>query len=343
MISEPEQEYGWFYFNPNMDGSVRVLQSDHGLDNIRVPWHVAPLAASDDSLSKSTLHLGDGSDTMQLVSGPAAGTDAADLYLLGATDPANSLGEEDIVAVGARSFTGADVTDNDASVPGGTDPLVGSKWRQFLTNGDVPRETVEFGVQTAGIHNTTETEEVDVLVDTGADGVFADPELQADYMVVKLPGPANGDVCVYDLSLADPFANCTALYFADYNNYNGNLFGLAVDARDLGLTNGDATLSYQVEACTGTFSGDVPGQICDTAGGFDDVAGTYTAKLNATDPARGIDPLVCGGFWAGGSCTGAHAIEVTSGSAAPHENPSILALFPNNAPSRTPTIVTTHK
>ena len=36
-----------------------------------------------------------------------------------------------------------------------------------------PTEPVEFGVQTAGIHNTTETLEVDVLVDAGADGVYA--------------------------------------------------------------------------------------------------------------------------------------------------------------------------
>jgi hypothetical protein len=42
-------------------------------------------------------------------------------------------------------------------------------------------------------------------------------DLQADYLVAKLPGPG-GQVCVFDLSLADPFADCTALYFADYGN-----------------------------------------------------------------------------------------------------------------------------
>jgi hypothetical protein len=158
--------------------------------------------------------------------------------------------------------------------------------------------------------------------------------------VVKPPG-AGGATVVYDLSVADPFNNPAAVYFADYSVYNTNLTGLPVDAAVIGLSDADPTLSYQVTACTGRFSGDVPGAFCDTAGGFDSETGTYTATLNATDPALVISPLVCGGFWGGGACSGADPIRVGAGSAAAGENPSILTVFPNNPPARTPTVVET--
>ena len=133
-------------------------------------------------------------------------------------------------------------------------------------------------------------------IDAGADGVFADPALQADYLVTKTPDPG-GNVCVNDLSLADPFKRCAKLYFADYTNYNGNLVGLVVDASAIGLGDGVEEFSYGVTACTGRFSGDVPGQFCDTAGRLAPSTGTYPSHLNVTDPALQIDPLVCGGFW----------------------------------------------
>jgi minor extracellular serine protease Vpr len=339
-ISELEQEFGWYYFHPNMDGSVRIAQSGGQTDVLRLPWHVAPLATSDNGLSESALDLTAGSDTMELTEGPAAGTSYADLYLLGATEAANSHGEEDLVAVGARSFTGGTIDGTAQGVPTGTDELAELTWQEFLTNADEPTEPVEFGVQTWGVHNTTETLEVDVLVDAGADGVFADEDLQADYLIAKLSGPG-GQVCVFDLSLADPFAECAALYFADYSNYNSNLVGLVVDASAIGLTDGAPELAYHVEACTGTFSGDVPGLICDSIGEIDDDTDTWDLTLNATDPALVIDPLVCRGFWDGGACDSGNAITVTTGSAGADDDPSILALFPNDAPERTPTVVTT--
>jgi minor extracellular serine protease Vpr len=339
-ITEADQLDGWYYFNPNMDGTIAVQQTKHGADTLNVAWHVAPLAASDDSLSASSLDLSGGPGTMT-VNGGGAGIDYADLYLLGDTDPVASTGEEDIVATGARSFTGSDVEDgNAAGVPSDTDVLGGNTWQEFLSNDNSPDDPVEFGVQTAAVHNTTETEEVDVLVDAGADGVFADQDLKADYMIVKQAAPG-GATCVFDLSLPSPFDECAATYFPDYTNYNGNLFGLVVDASAIGLTNADPKLSYDVTACTGTFSGDVPGQICDTAGAIDDATGTYDATLNASDPALTIDPLVCGGFWAGGACDSGDPISVDRGSAGPSEDPSILALFPSNRPSRNPTVVTT--
>jgi subtilisin family serine protease len=346
-ISEAEQEFGWYYFHPNMDGTVQVTQTGPA-DVLRLPWHVAPLATADNGLSESALDLTGGPATMELTEGAAAGTSHADLYLLGATEAANSHGEEDLVAVGARSFTGSTIDGTAEGLPTGTDPLSdalnapdpGFTWIQFLTNADEPTEPVEFGVQTWGVHNTTETLEVDVFVDAGADGVFADEELQADYLIAKLPGPG-GEVCVFDLSLADPFEDCTALYFADYSNYNSNLVGLVVDASAIGLTDVAPELAYHVEACTGTFSGDVPGFICDSIGEIDDDTGTWDLTLNATDPALAIDPLVCLGFWDGGACDTSEPITVTQGSAGTDDDPSILALFPNDAPHRTPTVVTT--
>lgn len=339
-ISEAEQEFGWYYFHPNMDGTVRVNQSGSPSDVLRLPWHVAPLATSDNGLSESSLDLTGGPATMELTEGPAAGASYADLYLLGTTDPAQSRNEADLIAVGARSFTGNTINGTAEGVPTGTDEFAGITWQEFLTSDDEPTEPVEIGVQTWGVHNTTETLEVDVLIDAGADGVFADAELQADYMVVKQAAPG-GEVCVFDLSVPDPFDACTALYFPDYSNYNSNLVGLVVDASAIGLTTGASEFAYHVEACTGTFSGDVPGSICDSAGEIDDTSGTWNLTLNATDPALVIDPLVCKGFWDGGDCDNATPIDVSVGSAAAGDDPSILALFPNDAPHRTATVVET--
>src|SRR6266545_4668359 len=147
--------------------------------------------------------------------------------------------------------------------------------------------------------------------------------------------------CVFDLSVPDPFDNCAETYFADYSNYNANVAGLVVDAQAIGLSDAQHTLSYQVTGCTGRYSGDVPGFFCDTAGGFDEGTGTYTAVLDATDPALDIDPLVCQGFWSERACDSGDPITVSTGSAGPGDNPTILALFPDNAPSRTPTLVET--
>jgi hypothetical protein len=56
---------------------------------------------------------------------------------------------------------------------------------------------------------------------------------------------------------------------------------------------------------------------------------------NAIDPALAIDTLVCKGFWSGSDCDSLSPITVDVGSAGPGDDPSILAVFPNNAPSRT--------
>ncbi len=341
VISPADQLDGWFYFHPNVDGTIHITQNAPHKDSIGVAWHVAPLATANNGLSASSLDLTGGPATMTMTEPAAAGTSYADLYQLGTTDPVESTGEEDIVAVGTRSFTGNTIDGTAVGLPTGVDPLTGSlSWVDFLTNADAPSEPVEFVVQGAGVRNTTETLEIDILVDAGADGVFADNTLRADYLIVKPPG-SGGNVCVYDLSLADPFASCSADYFADYSVYNTNLTGLAVDASAIGLTDGAPEFSYQVTSCTGRFSGDVPGQFCDTAGEFDTTSGTWNLVDNAIDPALAIDTLVCKGFWSGSDCDSLSPITVDVGSAGPGDDPSILAVFPNNAPSRTPTIVDT--
>jgi hypothetical protein len=340
LISEAEQELGWYYIQGSMDGTVQVNQSGSPSDVLRLPWHVVPLATSDNGLDTESLDLTTDPGEIVVTEGAAAGISYADLYHLGATDPAESRGEEDIVAVGARSFAGSTIDAQAEGLPSGVDEFAEIDWLTFLTADNEPTEPVEIGVQTWGVHNITETLEVDVLIDAGADGVFADDELQADFLAVKLAEPG-GFVCVFDLSLADPFEECAALYFADYSNYNSNLVGLVLDAQTIGLVDGESDFAYSVEACTGTFSGDVPGLVCDSVGSIDDGTGTWDLVFDAADPALVIDPLVCKGFWDGGDCDATTPIDVTVGSAGTDDNPSILALFPNDMPHRSATVVET--
>lgn len=340
VISEAEQLFGWYGFNPGVDGSVVIKQNGPHSDTLRVAWHVAPIATARNGLSGSSLDLTTGPKTLTLTEPPAAGASWADLYILGTTDPVDSTGEEDITAVGARSFTGSTINGTSQGEPTGPDPLVGLTWEEFVSNADVPTEPVEFVVQGAAVRNTAETLEIDIKIDDRADGVFADPTLQADYLVVK---PAGGNsVCVYDLSLASPFDSCANLYSADYSYYNTNVTGLPVDAGAIGLSTAHPQFSYHVTSCTGRLSGDVPGQFCDTAGSFDSSTGTWDMVFKATNPALAIDHLVCKGFWGGSACDSGDPIDVSTGSAGSGDDPSILAIFPNNRPMRLPVVVTTH-
>jgi len=75
----------------------------------------------------------------------------------------------------------------------------------------------------------------------------------------------------------------------------------------------------------------------DAAGDLDEETGTYTAFLDVTAPALSISPLTVGGFFGGGS----GPATVSVGSAAPGDDPSILAVYPNNAPGDQYEIVTT--
>jgi hypothetical protein len=335
VISPPEQEYGWFYFHPNVDGQVKIKQSKHGDDTLRVPWHVAPLASSDDSVSPATLDLTGGSATLDVDSGPAAGVSFVDTYLLGATDPATTGLEDDIVAIGARSFTGATIDGEPEGIPPDPEPLLGLGWLDFLTNADTPSEPVEFVVQTSGIHSISDMVETDVIIDVGADGVFADPAMQGDALLVHTADYGSaGAVCLF--LLPSTFEACDAGYFADYSVYNSALMGLAVDAGLLGLTDETHVLSYSVTQCSG-FPAAIELVTCETVGAIDPATDTWGPTLDVTDPALVVTPQVVGGFYGGGS--GPITVEV--GSAAPGDDPSLLVVFPNNPFADQGTVVTT--
>jgi minor extracellular serine protease Vpr len=334
LVSEAEQEFGWYYFHPGVDGLVKITQTGGATDRLHVPWHMVLLRTSNVKLSESSLDLTQGPASMSLLNQTAlGGVPYADLYLLGASSDTTTGTEEDIAAIGARSFTGPSIDGVGEGLPAGTDEFAGITWTQFLTLSNEPVEPVEFGVESYAAHDTTETLEIDVKVDAGADGVFADPGLQADFLIVK-PAEAGGTSCVYDLSLPDPYSECTAEYFVDYSNYNSRMVGLVVQPGDIGLTDEAPSVAYQVTTCTGRYSGDVPSQACDTAGSIVGT-GTYNAVLNVTDPALDVSPLVCRGFWDGGDCTAGDPITVSVGSAQSGDTPSILGLFPNNAPTET--------
>jgi hypothetical protein len=330
-----QQEYGWYFFDPNVDGNVNVVQRGGGAsDRFHVPWHVAAVASARTGVAAGHLDLSAGSAQLP-VTETGAGATFADVYLLGTRSPKGPGTEADIRAVGARSFTGASIDGVPAGVPTGTDALAGLTWLQFLTFDDEPTEPVEFGVVTHGIRNTTETQEIDVLIDVGADGIVADPAIGADALLVKLPFANFGAVCLF--VLPSTFDVCDALYFPDYSNYNSSVTGLPVDARALGLSNANPALSYQVYVFTGVFAGDVPALTFDVAGAFDPATGTYDLVLDATDPALTFSPQVVRGFFGGG----AGPVDVAVGSAQAGDDPGILVVFPNNPPGRQARVVST--
>jgi subtilisin family serine protease len=331
------QEFGWVFFNGNVDGNVDIVERSPGGDELHVPWHVTPLAAAKTRVKPAALDLSGGSGQLE-VTNHGAGINDADLYLLGAQDAVGDgqTGEGDLVAIGARSFTGPTVDHTPTGVPTGVDPLFGADWRSFLTSSDEPTEPVEFVAVGADLHNTTETTELDVRVDVGADGVFADTALRADVLIVKLRDGQTGHTCLF--TLPSDFSACDAEYFQDYSNINSSIWGIAVDASALGLNNSTHELSYSITACEGVYAGDFAAdQTCDTAGAIDSATGTYGPTLDVTDPSLTFSKLVVGGFWGGG----AGPVTVDVGSAAAGDDPGILAVFPNNAPDNQWGVVTT--
>lgn len=330
-----QQELGWYFFNGNVDGNIDIVEKGSKGDELHVPWHVTPLAASNTSVFPNVVDLTGGPADLAVLD-KGAGLSYADLYLLGAEDPVGDGAEGDLVAIGARSFVGETVDGAPVGVAPGTDALAGIDWLSFLTQVDTPSEPIEFVAVGADIHNITETTEVDVLIDVGADGVFADTDIGADVLIAKLFEGGTGTVCVF--VLPSDFSACDATYFQDYSNYNASVWGIPVDVGVLGLDNTTHAIGYQVVACTGVYAGDFANDlVCDTAGGFDSATGKYTTTFDVIQPALTFSNQVVGGFWGGpeGSVT------IGVGSAGAGDDPSILAVFPNNAPDDQYTVVTT--
>ncbi len=330
-----QQELGWYFYNPNVDGNVNIVAKGKGGDDLHVPWHVAPLAVAHTGVAPSSLDLTGGPADLDVTEN-GAGVSFADLYLLGAQESGGPAAEGNLVAVGARSFVGPNVDGTAVGVPTGTDAYAGITWQQFLTSSSEPTEPVEFVAVGDALHNTTETTEVDVLVDVGADGVFADTHLHADVLIVKRFEGFTGTTCLF--TLPSDFTACDAEYFQDYSNYNASVWGIPVDAEALGLSSATHVLSYSITACSGVYAGDVPTDaVCDSLGDLDPSTGTYGPTIDVTAPALTLSNQVVGGFW-----KGAHGpVSVDVGTAGPGDDPSILAVFPNNAPDDQWTVVGT--
>jgi subtilisin family serine protease len=323
-ITEERQLDGWYSRQRALDGGVTIRQSKNGRDVMRVPWHVVALAASDVESSEPTFILRQGAGSVRLDANASAGTPAADAYLFGARDAGGdiSVPEADVSHFGVRSFTGNKVTGGPRGLPRGVDAHSGLTWKEFLTANDVLSEPIEFLVRTTRAHETTDTLEINVAIDTGADGVFANNLYKADYLAVKLPFQEG--TCVFDMSLERPFRTCKESYLSDYSRYNSNLNGIVVNARAIGLTNAAPRFSYRVVACSELFSGDVPLPVCDEAGGMKN--GTYKAKVDVTDPSLDLDRWFCGGFWSRTGCGGGFKVE----EGAKFGPSKLLLVFPNN-------------
>ncbi|MFN2595477.1 MAG: S8 family serine peptidase [Actinomycetota bacterium] len=336
VLSVPEQFFGWAGFNGDTDGAVKVVQTKGRPDVMNVPWQVTPEAASLNDVLPNAVGCPCPSpaplpDPQTLtVTHKGAGQSFADAYLLGAQDEVGSRGEEDVTEMGARSFVGSSIDGTAQGLPANMDPLFNLSWTQFLAGQDEPAEPVEFAVRTSAIHSTSQSMEVDVLIDARADGVFADPNLRADYVLSSLPGNL---VCLFDLSATDPFSDCAAVYFQDYRVFNTNVIGLPVDVSALGLKNSRSKLSYTAETCT--IAND--SAVCDGFDNFDDATGTWGAVLNVTNPALNVSPLVCGGFFDDPSC---NRIAISKGSAPGGSETKLLVLMPDNPPSNDARIVT---
>lgn len=322
LLSDADEAMVRFGRLPVIDGSIIVKQRRNGRDGFQVPWLVVPYASSAVASAQQQADLSSGSETLDLDVTPSAGTAAADLYVFGDDDPSGDvpLAEADVELLGARSFTGTSLGDGPTGLPQDTDPFRGDDWLSAIGAPSI-EEPVEVVIATSGIHETLETLRVRILIDAGADGVFADPALGADYVVEKRSLSQSG--CVRTAPLTSN--SCDGDVGVDGDIFDSDLVALVFDALDVGLSDGDPTFSYRVEVCSDTFSGDVPELLCDTSAGVGP-GGTYSARLDVTDPSPLPESPFCGGFWSTSDCrSGLELLGAPS-------DPDVLLIFPNNPP-----------
>lgn len=317
-VTEAERILRFYEVLPGVNGGVEIAQRGGSKDHLRVPWHVIPLSVSNNAASHSNLALGPDA----AISFPSrdAAPGAADLYALGATDAiGGEFGEEDVVALGVRSFTGTALDGVAEGLPRETDDLRGRTWLGALERDESIAEPLEFAVAAHVPHETLRTLDVSIYIDRGADGVFADPKTQSDYILHKEAG--HFSVCAFESSSG---GGCDALYRPSFHQYDSNLIGMIADAELIGLTDSNSRFAYRVAVCTDRFSGDVPQPECDLAG-FGD-GDEYTAEFDPLEPPLTFSRTYCGNFWSSTSCD--DPITVSAGSS--YEGDSILVVYPNN-------------
>jgi hypothetical protein len=318
-VTEAEETLRFYEFLPGIDGGIEIEQKGRDADTLRVPWHVIPLAVSDNRAAEGTLDLTSGSAEVSFPS-DAAGTSAADLFVLGATDPeGGEFGEEDAVALGARSFTGDSLGDGPVGLPSEPDELHDRQWIDALDKNAPIEEPIEFVVATAVPHETFRTMSIYIYIDRGADGIYSDDVSQSDGFLHKELG--RFDVCFVPDSQA---GGCETVSRPSFHQYDSNLIGVVVDARSLGLTNADSSFAYRATICTDRFTGDVLQPECDDIGSGDGTE--YEAQFDPLDPALVFSRLFCGNFWSSTSCS--EAVTVSRGDTYAGED--VLAIYPNN-------------
>ncbi len=145
VVSELEQEFGWYFFHPNVDGILKIKQEDGNGDVLAVPGgHAAPLSATDHEPGVTSLDLRWEAETSRS-SKVAAGLPHADVYLLGAIDPADSNGEEDITHIGPRSFVGGSINGDAIHIPPAKDPYAELSWLDSSRTSRPPRSRLSSG------------------------------------------------------------------------------------------------------------------------------------------------------------------------------------------------------
>ncbi|MFP5299488.1 MAG: hypothetical protein ACLGHL_10925, partial [Actinomycetota bacterium] len=237
------------------------------------------------------------------------------------SDPSDAglPGEVDVVALGARSFAGAELGDGPVGEPAGVDPLEGTSWVGYVEGQDTVEEPLELVVATREREATTEARSVRFFIDAGADGVFADEELQADYLYEKVLEQSGW--CAVDLTA--PELGCIYRHHGSSAPYLSAITSVVLDASEIDVFEPSA-FAVRAEVCGDHYSGDVPQPICDES---------QSLVVDLAAPAAIIEPQHCGGLWSTFDC--AQPISVTI----PGPAAEILAILPEEPTASHPILL----
>ena len=327
-VPKRQQEYGRYFINPNVDGNVDIVEigprtaTSSTCRGTSTPLAVRQLASR--SRGRSTSPADPPTDGQRGRGGGPTPT-----CTCSARGPGRRAGAR---ATSSRSAPARSPAPTVTAIGGGRAERRPNRSPARLArvpDADTARRPSRSssGRRERGIHNTTETLEVDVLVDVGADGVFADDTLDADVLIVEAARGRGGEDCVF--VLPSDLSACDAGYFQDYSNYNASIWGIPVDAGPSGCRTRDARPVVLDHRVLRRVRGRRPRrQVCDTVGEIDPATGTYGPTIDVTDPALTFSTAVVGGFFGGPSGPVSGGV----GSAGAGDDPSILAVYPNNHP-----------